>query len=173
MTIHENHNQMNYANMAQYGQPGASQFGMPAGQVIPQQSPGTFDTGMFDMSSWTQGTPGMQNPSMPNLQVPGQQQQTGPGFWSMEGAFGGANGGGWASPAIAGASALMNGYLGMKQYGLAKDTLKENKRQFQLNYDSQKKLTNSRLQDRQQARVASNPGAYRSVGDYMKENGVK
>lgn len=79
---------------------------------------------------------------------------------------------GWGGMALGAASGLGNAFLGMQQYGLAKDTLNENKRQFQLNFDAQKKTTNARLEDRQAARVASNPGAYQSVGDYLKKYGV-
>lgn len=74
---------------------------------------------------------------------------------------------------IGGASALTNAYLGMKQYGLAKDTLKFNKEMFAKNFASQKSLTNASLEDRQRARVASNPGAYESVSAYMDKNGIK
>ena len=63
-------------------------------------------------------------------------------------------------------------YLGLKQFGLAKDSFKESKRQFNLNFDTQAKLTNSRLEDRQRARVASNPGAYVPVDTYLEKNRV-
>jgi hypothetical protein len=76
------------------------------------------------------------------------------------------------APMLGVAQGLGNAFLGMKQYGLAKDTFNENKRQFNLNYDAQRKTINTDLEDRQRARVASNPGAYQSVGDYMKQNGV-
>lgn len=79
---------------------------------------------------------------------------------------------GWGNMAVGVGQGLANAYMGMKQYGLAKDTFEQNKKQFEMNYANQTKLTNSRLQDRQAARVASNPGAYQSVGDYMKQNGV-
>ena len=79
---------------------------------------------------------------------------------------------GWASPALSAASSLMSGFMGMKQYQLAKDQLAQNKHEFQVNYDAQKKTTNSALADRQAARVASNPGAYQSVGDYMTKYGI-
>lgn len=79
---------------------------------------------------------------------------------------------GWGSTALGAAGGIFNAWMGMKQYGLAKDTLETNKQQFAQNFGAQQKMTNSRLQDRQAARVASNPGAYQSVGDYMKTNGV-
>ena len=80
---------------------------------------------------------------------------------------------GVAGFALGALNAGTNLFFGMKQYGLAKKTLEENKRQFELNYAAQKQTTNTALEDRQRARVASNSGAYQSVGDYMKENGVK
>ena len=79
---------------------------------------------------------------------------------------------GWGGLALNAAGGLASTFLGMKQYGLAKQTLAENKRQFDQNYAAQRQTTNTRLEDRQRARVASNPGAYQSVGDYMATNGV-
>lgn len=75
--------------------------------------------------------------------------------------------------AISGLSALSNSYMGMKQYGLAKEQFAESKRQYNQNYAAQRTLTNSQLEDRQRTRVASNAGAYESVGSYMNRNGVK
>lgn len=79
---------------------------------------------------------------------------------------------GWGGTALGLGQGVMNGFMGMKQYGLAKDTLDENKRQFQMNFDAQRKMTNNQLSDRQHARVASNPGAYASEAEYMKKYGV-
>lgn len=79
---------------------------------------------------------------------------------------------GWVSPALGVASGLASTYLGYKQYQVAKDTLEQNKRAFNLNFEAQKKTTNAALSDRQAARVASNPTAYQSVGDYMKQYGI-
>lgn len=67
---------------------------------------------------------------------------------------------------------LGNLYMGMKQYGLAKDQLQFSKDAFNKNFAVQAQMTNSNLEDRQRARVASNPGAYQSVGDYMAQNRV-
>ena len=80
---------------------------------------------------------------------------------------------GWGGLALGAVGGLASTIMGMKQYGLAKKSLAENKRQFQLNYDAQKQTTNTRLEDRQRARVASNAGAYQSVGDYMGTNGIR
>ena len=68
---------------------------------------------------------------------------------------------------------LGNAYMGMKQYGLAKEQLQFSKDAFERNFAAQRQMTNTNLQDRQRARVASNPGAYQSVGDYMNQNGVR
>ena len=80
---------------------------------------------------------------------------------------------GWGGLALSGAQALGSLYMGMKQYGLAKDTLAANKAQFERNFEAQRRTTNAALEDRQRARVASNPGAYQSVGDYMNQNEVR
>jgi len=69
------------------------------------------------------------------------------------------------------ATGIANAWLGMKQYGLAKNQLKENKRQFNLNYDAQKNTTNAQLADRQRSRVAGSSGQI-GVDEYMKEYGI-
>jgi hypothetical protein len=79
---------------------------------------------------------------------------------------------GWGGTALGVGQGIANLYMGMKQYGLAKDQLAFSKDQFNKNYAAQQKTINAQMQDRQAARVASNPGAYQSVGDYMKQNGI-
>lgn len=79
---------------------------------------------------------------------------------------------GWGGTALGVANGISNAWMGMQQYGLAKDQLAQSKKQFELNYGAQQKTTNAALSDRQAARVASNPGAYQSVADYMKTNGI-
>ena len=79
---------------------------------------------------------------------------------------------GWGAPALGVASGLTNAWMGMKQYDLAKDQLSASKEQFNKNFGAQQKTTNAALADRQAARVASNPGAYTSVSDYMKQYGI-
>lgn len=79
---------------------------------------------------------------------------------------------GWGGLALGAGQGLFNAWLGMQQLGLAKDTLSFNKDQFNKNFGAQQKTTNARLEDRQRARVASNAGAYQSVGDYMNQNRI-
>lgn len=100
-----------------------------------------------------------------------------PDFWSMDSFLGGKNAdgtsfNGWGGQALGLLQGLGNAYMGMKQYGLAKDQLQFSKDAFNKNYAAQAKMTNASLMDRQRARVASNPGAYQSVGDYMAQNGI-
>jgi len=80
---------------------------------------------------------------------------------------------GWGGLALGAAQGLGSLYMGMQQYNLAKDVFENSKSQFERNFEAQKTTTNSSLEDRQKARVASNPGAYESVGSYMQRNGVK
>lgn len=79
---------------------------------------------------------------------------------------------GWGMPALSAVSGLTNAFFGMQQLGVARDTLEQNKKQFQMNFDAQRKTTNAQLEDRQRARVASNSGAYQSVSDYMGKYGI-
>lgn len=80
---------------------------------------------------------------------------------------------GLAGPAMGLISGGLGAFMGMKQYGLAKEALAQSKRQFNLNYAAQKQTTNAALEDRQRARNASNPGAYQATDDYMAQYGIK
>lgn len=99
------------------------------------------------------------------------------GLFSQESLFGGVNPNGtqsmgWAMPVVGAGSAILGGINGSKQLKLAQGAQKEGKRQFDLNYEAQRKTTNTQLEDRQRARVASNPGAYESVSSYLEKNRV-
>lgn len=85
----------------------------------------------------------------------------------------GTTSGGYGQAALGVLQGVGGLYLGMQQYNLAKDSLAFQKDSFNRQFDVNKNLTNSRLEDRQRARVAANSGAYQSVGDYMNQNGVK
>ena len=144
------------ASLGTYGQPTAAPTGFNLGQALVQGAISSASP-----ASIVSSTSGMPDP----------------GFWNSMLGFTDPSSGvhqqGWGGLALGAASALGNTWMGMKQYGLAKDALKENMRQYNQNYAAQRTLTNSQLEDRQRARVASNPGAYQSVGDYMKQNGIK
>lgn len=63
-------------------------------------------------------------------------------------------------------------YMGLQQYGLAKKAFDLQKESFERQYAAQRDTTNTRMEDRQRARVAANPGAYESVGSYMDRNRI-
>lgn len=84
----------------------------------------------------------------------------------------GTTSGGYGTAALGALQGLGGLYLDMQQYNLANDSLAFQKDSFNKQFAVQKNLTNSQLEDRQRARVASNAGAYQSVGEYMKQNGV-
>lgn len=129
----------------------------------------------MDLSNWQPGGAAsvLQNPStlsMAGTAAPG----TDPSLFQSFFGYSNENGfqPGWGGMALNAAGSLGNAWMGMKQYGLAQDALKENKRQFNINYGAQKKMLNSQLEDRQRARVAANPGAYQSVDSYMNQNRI-
>jgi len=131
----------------------------------------------FDLSNFTPGAVAapVANPTVPAGMVGADND----GFLSkLFGSFfdktdaNGIKTQGWGGLALSGLQGLGNSYMAMKQFGLAEDALKEQKRQFNINYEAQRKITNSQLSDRQRARVASNPGAYQSEAEYMKKWGI-
>lgn len=80
---------------------------------------------------------------------------------------------GWGNLALSGVSAGLQGFMGMKQLGLAKDQLNFQKQSFNKNYDAQKRTTNTQLRDRQAQRHRQNPNTYVSPSEYMKQNGIR
>lgn len=156
-----------YLSMGQYGNPSA-----PYMSNIPQQ----LGSGQYGLDN-TNYSPGIAGEAKaiatPTIPMNGAitPESTGGSWWDS--LVGTKDQPGWGQLAVGAGSGLMNAFMGMKQYGLAKDSFNENKRQFALNYDAQRASTNTRLADRQAARVAANPNAYQAVADYMKQNGIK
>ena len=79
---------------------------------------------------------------------------------------------GWGGLAIGTLGGAANLYMGLQQYNLAKQALATTQEQMNRNYEAQKKTTNAEMEDRQRARVASNPTGYVSVADYMNQNRI-
>lgn len=144
--------------------PGMENFAQP--NYAPQQG---LNTGFTPVSSGLSQAMGVSPLGNSLNAAVAPTPPTGPDWLSMEGAFG-KNG--WAGTALGAASGLMQGFMGMQNYGLAKDQLNFQKDAFEKNLANQTKLTNNSLEDRQRARVASNAGAYQSVDDYMRQNRV-
>ncbi|MCM2973725.1 hypothetical protein [Larsenimonas suaedae] len=152
---------LNYGNTDEW-----SMFSQPLAAMQGVQQQAATAPGLFG------GTGGM------SLAPQGGGGGGGASPFSSLGLFGGTDAdgnqvNGWAGSAIGLGQGLLGAYMGMKQYGLAKDALKQSKAQFEKNYAAQRQMTNSRLEDRQRARVASNPDAYQSVSGYMDKYGVK
>lgn len=148
--------------------------------VMPTPSPYQFSGGLGTMSSTVPSA--AQFSAMPtalSMQgMPGTSTTAPATNWFdnlpdwMKGAVGSKEQPGWGGMALGAASGLMNAYMGLQQLGLAKESLAFSKDSFNKQYTNQTKLTNANLEDRQAARVASNSGAYQSVGDYMNKNRV-
>lgn len=157
-----------YLNMRGYGQLGSGTYGTPDVPDVPMFSQPAVPQDWTSNALQAAKGAGFGSGAAAMNDLPQINDMSKPGLFDN---FGGKDG--WGNTAISGIGALASTFLGMKQYGLAKKTMEENKRQFQLNYDAQRQMTNTRLEDRQRARVASNAGAYQSVGDYMATNGVR
>ncbi|QFR59699.1 structural protein [Acinetobacter phage VB_ApiP_XC38] len=67
----------------------------------------------------------------------------------------------------------MSAWNGFQQNRLLKSNMNMQANQFREQMDLSKSNYNSKLEDRQRARVASNPTAYESVDSYMKKYGAK
>ena len=80
---------------------------------------------------------------------------------------------GWGNLALGALLGIGGAYMGMKQYGLAKDALAQSQAQFDKNYNAQRQSTNTQLEDRQRARVAATDGRAESVDSYMERNRIK
>lgn len=168
---------------------GMGQYGMPMPSLTSAQAP-SITRMPWDSAFSTDGFTGqpdylksLQSPDLAGLDFTAASGSGDQGiFGNLFG--GGALGGflgktengvttqGWGGMALGAAQGIGNAWMGMKQYGLAKDQLAQSKKQFDLNFGAQRKTTNAALEDRQAARVASNPGAYQSVSEYMKKNGI-
>jgi hypothetical protein len=99
-------------------------------------------------------------------------------FTMMQKMFGGAQADGTATngmvmPALNTLTGVAGLWMGKQQLDLAQKSLRENRRQFGLNFNSQAKNYNSRIEDRQRARNASNStGVYESTDSYLQKNKI-
>ena len=71
------------------------------------------------------------------------------------------------------AAGLWGAYNGMQQTKLAKQQMANSLNQWNKNYANQVAAYNTRLEDRQSARVSANPDAYEPVDSYMAKNRLK
>lgn len=86
-----------------------------------------------------------------------------PDFFSWDGMLGGKNAdgtsfNGWGGAALGALQGIGSAYMGMKQYGLAKDQLAFSKDAFNKNYALQKSTMQGRVDGKARARYAADPG---------------
>ena len=74
---------------------------------------------------------------------------------------------------LQGFAGLWGAYNGMQQNKLVKQQMANSLNQWNKNYANQVASYNTRLEDRQNARVAANPNAYESTASYMEKNRLK
>ena len=79
---------------------------------------------------------------------------------------------GWGMAGLTAAQGINSFFGGRNMAKQADRSMKENKRQFQLNFDAQRNMSNSQMADRQNARLAANPNAFLATPEYMKQYGV-
>ena len=158
--------------------------GMPGNQfdTLGGYGGGTLGSGLYNPQQFinTSASAPLSIPGLTNPVAPGAVPMFGQAGFTPGDPVGGAtpwyqdnNALGLAGMGVAAGTSLLNAFMGMKQYGLAKDSLAEGKRQFELNYGAQRDLTNAKQEDRQKARYASNPDAYESPESYMERNRIK
>lgn len=67
---------------------------------------------------------------------------------------------------------LASAYIGMKQYGLAKKSFRQNRKEFNYNYDAQRQTTNALMEGKARARHSMNPDHYETPAEYMAKNEI-
>jgi hypothetical protein len=172
-----------FGNMGNYGgQPGGYQVGSGANPL--QMDPNALlngGQGIFSPQLDASGITDAFNPAnalkqytMP--QMPGAVAAPGGGSW-WDGILGSTDADGnktqgWGGLALGAATGIGNLWMGGKQLKMADKSLKESKRQFNVNNANQTQTVNTQLEDRQRARVSADPNAYESVGSYMDKHRV-
>lgn len=108
------------------------------------------------------------DPIVNNFSTTGPAMDT--GIFSRQGMFGQD---GWAVPTLQAATAGVQLWQGMQQLDLAREQMAFQKEAFAKNWQNQVQLTNTRMRDRQNARVGANPFSYQSTDSYMNQNEVR
>ena len=120
-------------------------------------------------TSWGQSAMGSNSPQLTIGSNP--YQAASPDWFSMGGAFGNGQTGGWVSPALQGLQSLFSWTQGNKALDLAEDQFKFNKEITQKNLANQTSLLNTSMRDRQNARRAAS-SSYQDTDSYMREHGL-
>ena len=149
-------------------------MGIDVANPTPLTNPVATDDWTAAFTKAGSGIPNIGASGVPGMATPGLGQQFNEWLKST-GIIGTKEDPGWGGMALGVGNGLASAYMGMQQYGLARDTLNQHKAEYAANYDAQKRTTNASMEDRQAGRIAAaGPNSrYQSVGDYMAKNGIK
>ena len=117
------------------------------------------------MEAWS---PALENPNVVFADLP----QGNPGFADKLRDFN-SQYGSTIMGGLEAAAGLWGAFNGMQQTKVAKQQMANSLSQWNKNYANQVASYNTRLEDRQRARVSANPDAYESVDSYMAKNRLK
>lgn len=136
------------------------------------QQPGAFDIAGQMSNNYANANSGFGNWQNPALTQPYAAPQIQPQVQAETGFGLNTNTFGALGSIAQGAGALMQGYTGFKQLGIAKDQLAFQKDVFAKNWANQVATTNSQLRDRQNARRGAS-SSYQDTDGYLQQNQVK
>lgn len=102
------------------------------------------------------------------------ENSTGGGFFSdtfnRESMFGQS---GWFSPMVQGAGAIMQGWAAVQQNRNARKMIRENKRQFNLNFNQQAAAMEDRIRSRHDYRERREINRYASADEAVSASGIR
>lgn len=112
-------------------------------------------------------TPGMTGTSIAATATPNQFNT--PNFTS---GLGGITGLQMGQLGLGAANGLLSAYLGFSGLNQAKNQARQAQNNWDKQWSANVRTTNAALEDRQRARLASNPTGYEGVDSYMKKYGI-
>lgn len=148
--------------------------GAPATQYSPAIT--TPNQNMLSsVSQWGTPAPPPGQITTPTVNLGMKADGTAPTWFDNFAGYGNAAGNnvaGWGGAGLSAITGAATAFVGWEQMKTAKEQLKEQKKWANIDYQAQRKMVNSSREDRQRARVASNPGAYESVSGHMNKFAV-
>lgn len=163
-----NNNAGNYGNFSNYGQTSLTSNTLGGPNVLGGGA--DFDAAVNGLFTGVGSTGNLANSN--GMQIGGGDGNIMGNFLSRTDADGNKIQG-WGGMALGAAQGIGNLWMGKQQFDLAKDQLKNNKRQFALNFGASANTTNANMFNKQQSMKMANPSLYGSTADHMNKYEVK